>query len=34
MREAGFKNSQYLPLASYTIVKEVSMDKWDEKSKE
>lgn len=31
MRDAGFRNSQYLPLASYTIVKEVSMDKWDEK---
>ncbi|EJO5348978.1 DUF4003 domain-containing protein [Clostridium botulinum] len=31
MMGAGFRNSQYLPLASYTIVKEVSMDKWDEK---
>ena len=31
MRDAGFRNSQYLPLASYTIVKEVSMDKWEVK---
>jgi uncharacterized protein (UPF0335 family) len=31
MRDAGFRNSEYLPLASYTIVKEVSMDKWEDK---
>ncbi|MFD3156774.1 DUF4003 family protein [Haloimpatiens sp. FM7330] len=31
MKDAGFTSSEYLPLASYTIVKQVSIDKWDEK---
>lgn len=31
MTDAGFRNSQYLPLGSYTMVKEISMDKWNEK---
>jgi hypothetical protein len=29
LKSAGFKNSPYLPLASYTLVKDVSRDQWE-----
>jgi len=29
MRNAGFKNSTYLPLAAYTIAKEVPLEQWE-----
>jgi hypothetical protein len=31
LKSAGFKNSPYLPLASYTLVKEADREQWDNK---